>query len=178
MAVQFEQFPTIEGLSQEGVKNVLILDRFDNFADVGSDYILIPRVVNNGKQKIDIITGKPVTRADYAKRQAAGDTSLNDVMGFQKVKFDSGIGAIGNSVIYKAINLWGDGQYATEMYNDTRRSIFNNGTVQIENEIPDEKIINYFAGINPEAVPLKDEAKEIKPEGLPPIKDNNQNNCG
>ena len=176
--VQFEQFPTIEGLSQEGVKNVLILDRFDNFADVGSDYILIPRVVNNGKQKIDIITGKPETRADYAKRQAAGDTSLNDVMGFQKVKFDSGIGAIGNSVIYKAINLWGDGQYATEMYNDTRRSIFNNGTVQIENEIPDEKIINYFAGINPEAVPLKDEAKEIKPEGLPPIKDNNQNNCG
>ena len=162
--VQFEQFPTIEGLSEEGVKNILVLDRFDNFADVGSDYILIPRVVNNGKQKIDIITGKPVTRADYAKRQAAGDTSLNDVMGFQKVKFDSGIGAIGNSVIYKAINLWGDGQYATEMYNDTRRSIFNNGTVQIENEIPDEKIINYFAGINPEAVPLQDKVEKINPD--------------
>jgi len=84
----------------------------------------------------------------------------------------------GNKVIYKAINLWGDGQYATEMYNDTRKSIFNNGTIQIENEIPDEKIINYFAGINPEAVPLQDEAREIKPEGLPAIKDNNQNNCG
>jgi hypothetical protein len=170
--VQFEQFPTIEGLSQEGVKNVLVLDRFDNFADVGSDYILIPRVVNNGKQKIDIITGLPVTRADYGKRKAAGDTSLNDVMGFKKVV------ERGNKVIYKAINLWGDGQYATEMYNDTRKSIFNNGTIQIENEIPDEKIINYFAGINPEAVPLQDEAKEIKPEGLPAIKDNNQNNCG
>ena len=170
--VQFEQFPTIEGLSQEGVKNILVLDRFDNFADVGSDYILIPRVINNGKQKIDIITGKPVTRADYGKRKAAGDTSLNDVMGFKKVV------ERGNKVIYKAINLWGDGQYATEMYNDTRRSIFNNGTIQIENEIPDEKIINYFAGINPEAVPLQDEAREIKPEGLPAIKDNNQNNCG
>jgi hypothetical protein len=170
--VQFEQFPTIEGLSEEGVKNILVLDRFDNFADVGSDYILIPRVINNGKQKIDIITGLPVTRADYGKRKAAGDTSLNDVMGFKKVV------ERGNKVIYKAINLWGDGQYATEMYNDTRKSIFNNGTIQIENEIPDEKIINYFAGINPEAVPLKDEAKEIKPEGLPPIKDNNQNNCG
>ena len=170
--VQFEQFPTIEGLSQEGIKNILVLDRFDNFADVGSDYILIPRVINNGKQKIDIITGKPVTRADYGKRKAAGDTSLNDVMGFKKVV------ERGNKVIYKAINLWGDGQYATEMYNDTRRSIFNNGTIQIENEIPDEKIINYFAGINPEAVPLQDEAREIKPEGLPAIKDNNQNNCG
>jgi hypothetical protein len=177
--VQFEQFPTIEGLSQEGVKNILVLDRFDNFADVGSDYILIPRVVNNGKQKIDIITGLPVTRADYAKRKAAGDTSLNDVMGFQKVKYENGeeFGR-GANVYYKAINLWGDGQYATEMYNDTRRSIFNNGTVQIENEIPDKNIISYFMEKTEELVPLQDEAKEIKPEGLPPIKDNNQNNCG
>ena len=159
-------------MSAEGVKNILILDRFDNFAEVGSNYILIPRVINNGKQRIDIIDGKPVTRADYGKRKAAGDTSLNDVMGFKKVA------DFGNKVIYKAINLWGDGQYATEMYNDTRRSIFNNGTVKVENEIPDEKIINYFAGINEEAVPLQDTAEQIAPEGLPPIKDNNQNNCG
>ena len=148
-------YPTIEGLSQEGVKNILVLDRFDNFADVGSDYILIPRVVNNGKQKIDIIDGKPITSADYAKRKAAGDTSLNDVMGFKKVV------ERGNKVIYKAINRWGDGQYATEMYNDTRRSVFNNGTIQIKNEIPDEKIINYFAGINPEAVPLLSKTAKI-----------------
>jgi hypothetical protein len=177
--VQFDQFPTREVFFEEGVKNILVLDRFDNFADVGSDYILIPRVINNGKQKIDIITGKPVTRADYGKRKAAGDTSLNDVMGYQKVKYGDGTDfVIDNDYYYKAINLWGDGQYATEMYNDTRRSVFNNGTIQIENEIPDEKIINYFSGINPEAVPLQDQAKEIKPEGLPPIKDNNQNNCG
>lgn len=170
--IQFEQFPTIEGLSQEGVKNVLVLDRFENFAEVGSDYILIPRVVNNGKQKIDIIDGKPVTRADYGKRKAAGDLSLNDVMGFKKVM------ELGNKVIYKAINLWGDGQYATEMYNDTRRSIFNNGTVKVENEIPDEKIIDHFIKKTDEVVPLQDKATEIKPEGLPAINDNNQNNCG
>jgi hypothetical protein len=177
--VQFEQFPTIEGLSEEGVKNILVLDRFDNFADVGSDYILIPRVVNNGKQKIDIITGKPVTRADYAKRKAAGDTSLNDVMGFQKVKRGDGTDFVmGSNYYYKAINLWGDGQYATEMYNDTRRSIFNNGTVKIENEIPSQKIIDHFTLKTDEVVPLQDKATEIKPEGLPPIKDNNQNNCG
>jgi len=163
--VQFEQFPTIEGLSQEGVKNVLVLDRFDNFADVGSDYILIPRVINNGKQKIDIITGKPVTRADYGKRKAAGDTSLNDVMGFQKVRFDNGEElARGSNVYYKAINLWGDGQYATEMYNDTRRSVFNNGTVQIENEIPSQKIINHVMGVTEEVVPLQDKAEEINPD--------------
>lgn len=177
--VQFDQFPTIEGLSEEGVKNILVLDRFDNFADVGSDHILIPRVVNNGKQKIDIITGKPVTRADYAKRKAAGDTSLNDVMGFQKVRYENGeeFGR-GSFVYYKAINLWGDGQYATEMYNDTRRSIFNNGTVQIKNEIPSQKIIDHFTLKTDEVVPLQDKATEIKPEGLPAINDNNQNNCG
>ena len=176
--IQFEQFPTIEGLSQEGVKNVLFLDRFDNFADIASDYILIPRVVNNGKQKIDIITGKPVTRADYAKRKAAGDTSLNDVMGFQKVKYSNGEPLmVGNKYLYKAINLWGDGQYATEMYNDTRKSVFNNGTVQIENEIPDQKIIDHFTLKTDEVVPSQTRGKEIAPEGLPAIEDDNQNNC-
>ena len=160
---QFEQFPTLEGLSVEGVKNVLVLDRFDNFADVASDYILIPRVVNNGSQKIDIIDNKPVTRADYARRKAAGDTSLNDVMGFQKVKYENGeeFGR-GTKVFYKAINLWGDGQYATEMYNDTRRSVFNNGTVQIENEISSQKIIDHFTEIKEEVVPLQNENESIK----------------
>ena len=177
--VQFEQFPTLEGLSEAGVKNILVLDRFDNFKDVASDYILIPRVVNNGTQKIDIIDNKPVTRADYGKRKAEGDTSLNDVMGFQKVKYEDGTEfGRGSKVYYKAINLWGDGQYATEMYNDTRKSVFNNGTVKIENEIPSQNIINYFNQVKEEVVPLQDQAKEIKPEGLPPIKDNNQNNCG
>jgi len=177
--VQFEQFPTLEDLSEEGVKNILVLDRFDNFADVGSDYILIPRVVNNGSQMIDIIDNKPVTRADYAKRKAAGDTSLNDVMGFQKVKYEDGTEfSRGSNVYYKAINLWGDGQFATEMYNDTRKSVFNNGTVKVENEILSQKIIDYFTETKEETVPLQNEAKEIKPEGLPPIKDNNQNNCG
>ena len=151
--VQFEQFPTLEGLSEAGVKNILVLDRFDNFKDVASDYILIPRVVNNGTQKIDIIDNKPVTRADYGKRKAEGDTSLNDVMGFQKVKYEDGTElAIGSKVYYKAINLWGDGQYATEMYNDTRKSVFNNGTMKVENEIPNQKIIDYFTEMKGEVV--------------------------
>jgi hypothetical protein len=177
--IDFEQFPTIAGLSEEGVKNILVLDRFDNFADVSSDYILVPRVVNNGKQKIDIITGNTITRADYAKRKAIGDTSLNDVMGFEKVKYENGeeFGR-GSFVYYKAINLWGDGQYATEMYNDGKKSIFNNGTVKIENEIPNQKIIDHFTLKAEEVVPLQDQADQIKPEGLPAINDNNQNNCG
>ena len=156
-----------------------MLDRFDNFADVSSDYILVPRVVNNGKQKIDIITGNTITRADYAKRKAIGDTSLNDVMGFEKVKYENGeeFGR-GSFVYYKAINLWGDGQYATEMYNDGKKSIFNNGTVKIENEIPNQKIIDHFTLKAEEVVPLQDQADQIKPEGLPAINDNNQNNCG
>jgi hypothetical protein len=151
--VQFEQFPTLEGLSEAGVKNILVLDRFDNFKDVASDYILIPRVVNNGTQKIDIIDNKPVTMADYGKRKAEGDTSLNDVMGFQKVKYEDGTElATGSKVYYKAINLWGDGQYATEMYNDTRKSVFNNGTMKVENEIPNQKIIDYFTEMKGEVV--------------------------
>ena len=50
--------------------------------------------------------------------------------------------------------------------------------MKIENEIPNQKIIDHFIKKTDEVVPLQDQAKEIKPEGLPPIKDNNQNNCG
>ena len=178
--IQFDQFPVLKGLSETGAKNILILDRFDNFADVGSDFILIPRVVTNDKEKIDIIDGKPITRADYARRKAAGDTSLNDVMGFQKVRFENGEElSRGTEIVYKAINLWGDGQYAVEMYNDSRKSVLNNGTIKIENEIPDANIIAYFSPkAEEENVSSQAESKDIAPEGLPPINDNNQNNCG
>jgi hypothetical protein len=143
--VEFNEFPSLEGLSQKGIKSILVLDRFDNFTDVGSDYILVPRVVRNGNERIDVITGETVTRADYERRKAIGDTSLNDVMGFQKVKYKDGRDFVrGANYYYKAINLWGDGQYATEMYNDIRKSVFKNGTIPVETEIADEDIIDHF----------------------------------
>jgi hypothetical protein len=143
--VEFNEFPSLEGLSQKGIKSILVLDRFDNFTDVGSDYILVPRVVRNGNERIDVITGGTVTRVDYERRKAIGDTSLNDVMGFQKVKYKDGRDFVrGANYYYKAINLWGDGQYATEMYNDIRKSVFKNGTIPVETEIADEDIIDYF----------------------------------
>jgi hypothetical protein len=103
--------------------------------------------------------------ADYGKRKAEGDTSLNDVMGFQKVKYEDGTElATGSKVYYKAINLWGDGQYATEMYNDTRKSVFNNGTIKVENEIPNQKIIDYFTETKEEVVPLQKETISLQNE--------------
>ena len=143
--VEFDEFPTLEGISAEGVKQVLVLDRFDNFKDVASDYILVPRVVKNGNERIDIINGESVSRADFEKRKAIGDTSLNDVMGFQKVKYEDGTDFVrGSKYYYKAINLWGDGQYSTEMYDDNRESVFNNGTVHVKGELTNQSIIDYF----------------------------------
>lgn len=177
--IQFDQLPVLNGLSETGARNILMLDRYAHFLDVGSDYILIPRVVKNGKDSIDIIDSKPVNRADYAKRKAAGDTSLNDVMGFQKVKYSNGEPLmVGNKYVYKAINLWGDGQYATEMYTDARQSAINNGTIKIQSEVPDANIIAYFSEkADEEIVPSQTRGKEIAPEGLPAIEDDNQNNC-
>jgi len=177
--IAFDEFPTLDGLSETGAKNILMLDRFNNFTDVASDYVLIPRVIINDKQRIDIITNKPVTSVDYAKRKAIGDTSLNDVMGFQKVKYSNGEDlTIGTKYIYKAINLWGDGNRATEMYNDTRKSVFSNGTIKIDKELPNANILKYFEkDVEEEVVPSQDKENEIKPEGLPAIEDKNQDNC-
>lgn len=177
--IQFDEFPTLEGLSNVGARNVLMLDRFANFFDINSDYISIPRIIYTEKERIDIVDNRVITRAEYNQRKAAGDKSLYDVLGFQKVKYSNGEPlAIGTEVVYKAINLWGDGQYAAEMYTDARQSVFNNGTIKVNNEIPDANIIEYFRPkTEEENVPSQSEKKDIIPEGLPAIEDNNQDNC-
>jgi len=101
-----------------------------------------------------MVSGFTVTNADFARRKAKGDLSLKDVFGYQKVYekisdtkkvpltiYDKD----GNKqYVYKMINLWGDGQYASEYYPMPVPSVLNNGTVKIENEIPDNDIINYY----------------------------------
>jgi hypothetical protein len=80
-----------------------------------------------------------------------GDMSLYDVYGYQKVKFEDGtpltiVDSKGSTQhVYKLINLVGDGQYASEYYENYRPSVLNNGTVKIDEEIPNADIITYYA---------------------------------
>jgi hypothetical protein len=48
--------------------------------------------------------------------------------------------------VYKLVNLLGDGNLVSEYYLDGRPSVLNNGTIKIDQEIADAKIIEYFGG--------------------------------
>jgi hypothetical protein len=131
---------------------MLVSEKY-NFADTQQDFLLVDRVVTDLKtgDRIDMKTGMGVRNSDYARRKANGDMSLYDVYGYQKVKFDDGtpltiVDSKGSTQhVYKLINLYGDGQYASEYYENYQESVLNNGTVKINEEIPNADIITYYA---------------------------------
>jgi hypothetical protein len=170
-------FPNIEYFDVQSIdRKVLLLSEIYNSSDVKYDFVKIPRVVTDKKtgEMIDMITGQTVTRAMFARQKAQGDLSLKDVFGYQKVKYANGeplVTAKGEHV-YKLVNLYGDGQLASEYYLESKSSVLNNGTIQIDNEIPDAKLIKFF-GAEEVVVPLQ-EAKITTPSGNLKLKDGNE----
>jgi len=177
-------FMKIESLDvQPNHRKVMLLDvNYDGFS-IKNDFLSVPRVIRdkwNGD--IDFITGQTILPSDYAIRKAKGDMSLKDVFGYQKVRLDSGeplvyykkvikggITTYREQHVYKLINLYGEGQLAVEHYPDFKKSVLNNGTRKIDNEIPNADLINYFGGKNPVVeevfgeLPTEIESVENKP---------------
>ena len=137
-------------------RKILILSPKYNSQDVKSDFVKVPMVVTDKKtgEMVDMLSGQTVVPSTFAKRKAAGDLSLRNYFGYQKVKYVDGSPVLTaeGDYIYKLVNLYGDGQLVTEHYIDPQKSVLNNGTVQVENEIPDADIISYFAPIIEEEV--------------------------
>ena len=178
-------FPNLDYFKINGMdRKVLIINDYDA---IQHDFIKVPRVIPFGQygERIDIKTGMSVSNADFARRRAVGDLSLKDVYGYQKVKYANGepvITAEGKHV-YKLANLLGDGQLVSEYYLDSRKSVINNGTVKIDNEVSDADLIKFFGNqeiIEEAVVPsqIEQEVGKIQPEGRPAIDNENQNSCG
>jgi hypothetical protein len=145
-------FPNVEALNiQSTDRKILILSPVYNATDVQSDFVKVPMVVTDRKtgERIDMTTGQTVTPSRFAQRKAAGDLSLNNYFGYQKVKYADGSPVLTakGEYIYKLVNLYGDGQLVTEHYIDPQPSVLNNNTVKVSSEIPNADIINYFAPI-------------------------------
>lgn len=124
-----------------------------------NDYLLVPRVVTlRDGDRVDLKTGLSITNYSYVEAKQRGDLSLKDVYGYKKVYNDAGEpvtfqtttykGEVITKHVYKLINLYGDGNLVSEYYTDTRKSVLNNGTAKIENEIPDDDIIAHFSGLS------------------------------
>lgn len=135
---------------------------FNNGAD--SDFVKIPRVfVNKRRQNVDLITGKTISPQAMKSMRMQGNTSLTDYYGYQKVKLMNGAPLLDfeGRYVYKLVNLLGDGNLVSEYYLDGRPSVLNNGTIKIDQEIADAKIIQYFGGdISEEVVSLPTETSE------------------
>ena len=137
-------------------RQILLLNPNYNLSD---EVVKIPRVAKasirktkntpEGKQTfqetvmIDISKNKPVSVTDIAKSRAKGMFTYDVYYGYKKVKYSNGSPLIdqnGNHV-YKRINLYGDGVYASEYRLDKEASIFNNGSAPATYEYTKKTVI-------------------------------------
>jgi hypothetical protein len=139
------------GISNDLDRRIMLLSPKYNASDAQYEFLKIRRItrVKETKELIDVETGMSVSDAAIYNRRKSGDMSVDDVYGYQKVRDGAGNPVMTGDgrYIYKLTNLWGDGNRAVEHYSDSRRSIYNNATVQIDNEISDSDIINFFGGV-------------------------------
>jgi hypothetical protein len=148
-----DNFPSQLGL---GPNKILLLDPRYNRDELEYDIVKMKRLIEQDGDTIDVFTGTSVVSAMYAIRKAQGDLSLRDVIGYQKVRYTNGDPVLDfdekgvGRHVYKMVNLLGDGSRASEYYLDARPSVFNNGTVKVENEISDKVVRDYYEAINAE----------------------------
>ena len=165
---KYQVSPFLEMFDGESLKErrmILTLSPiYDVRNGVNSDFVKVPKVIMNKRgQYINIVTGITISPQAMKAVRMAGDTSLTDVFGYQKVKYLNGnpVTTSNGDYVYKLVNLLGDGNLVSEYYLDGRQSVLNNGTVKIENEIPDSVIIDYFGGeVTEEVVSLPTETPE------------------
>lgn len=139
-------------------RRVMLLSEKYNSFDLNKDFVKIPRVVTDRQtgESIDMMTGKTVTKLDYVNRKRKGDPTLNNVYGYQKVYYNT-LDENGNKIplttlnkkgdvqhVYKMINLLGDGQRASEYYEDSRKSVIDNGSVKINEVLSDDFLIELY----------------------------------
>lgn len=90
-----------------------------------------------------------VINAKKAEMRKAGDYSFINKGLFQKVKDKYGVPLLtadkkGNDYfVYKAINAWGDSYRANEFYDVDKKSVFDNGFMQVE-DVDNDVIITKF----------------------------------
>lgn len=137
---------------------------YDARNGANNDFVKVPRVIVNKRgQNVNIVTGKTISSQAMRAVRMRGDISLTDVFGYQKVRYSNGVPVTTNKgdFVYKLVNLLGDGNLVSEYYLDGRKSVLNNGTVKVENEIPDSDIIAFYGGeISEEVVSLPTEISE------------------
>jgi len=111
------------------------------------DVVTIPRIIlKEDGEMIDFLSGETVTPNEFRIMKTEGSTVPDQLYGYQKVKYPDGVPVMDedSNFVYKMINLHGDGQYASEYYKLPVKSVLNNNTVKIDNEMPDADVFAMF----------------------------------
>jgi hypothetical protein len=127
---------------------------------------------------IDISKNKPVSVSDIAKSRAKGMFTYDVYYGYKKVRYSDGSPLIdenGNHV-YKRINLYGDGVYASEYRLDKEASIFNNGSAPATYEYTKKTVVENADGTREliktvEVIQELDDAQVIAAYGIEMIEE-------
>ncbi len=134
-------------------RKILVLSAKFNSEGVQHDIVKVPRIVTDSNgERVDMITSKTVTDADFVAMKKRGDYTLNNFYGYQKVRYASGEPLViyddysGEQYVYKLVNLLGDGNRAAEYYPDNRASVIDNASAKIENEMTDAEIVEIYGG--------------------------------
>lgn len=150
-------FPNIKELKiKSSERKILVLNETFNYLDTLEDFVIVPRVVVDGKTgiKIDMVTGRTVTDSMLSATRKKGNPIYKAVYGYQKVKHLDDTPVTFTSTykgedmvnhVYKLVNLYGDNPLTTEYYTDFKPSVLNNNTMKVSSELPDVDIIDYFA---------------------------------
>jgi hypothetical protein len=164
----FFAFKEMRGVTKTSRRLLTLNDVYNSF-QLDYDFIKIPKVVTNKDGvKINIATGLEITKKDYAIMKEKGSQDLYNNYYYKKV-YTNQVDIFNNPIplrtynqkidgyeyYYKLINVYGDGNRATEINTDFTPSVINNGSVTIKEELNDIDIVNQFASqIQQEFLPL------------------------
>ena len=138
-----------------GENDKLVLTVGEKSKAAGYDLVTIPRIITTKYgERIDFMTGKTVTKTAYDEMKAKGDPMINQVFGYQKVKFVGGeaLRTYKGKFVFKMVNLYGDGQFISEYHKFNKPSELDNNTGKVTDEIPNSEIVKYFTGIEEKEV--------------------------
>jgi len=153
------EFPSFKVQGFPKMTMVKLNEVYNSF-QLSSDFVKVPKIVTTKKgTKVNVLSGFPVSKADYAKMMQKGDFNLFDAYYYKKV-YTKSKDEFGNFIplsklnnkgereyFYKLINVYGDGNKAVEMNTNFTPSVIDNGSIRIPNELSDNQIVEI---INPE----------------------------
>jgi hypothetical protein len=146
---------------------VKLSEQYNSF-QLASDFIKVPKVISDKEgKKFNVETGTEISKADYAYMMKKGDFNLFDAYYYKKV-YTKSLDEFGNPIplstydekvgrqyYYKLINVYGDGNRAVEMNTNFTRSVIDNGSMRVSNEMSDDQIVSMInPGIAEEVVSL------------------------